>query len=163
MQLLYIWIYSESLKHAVRTWVKMPIRGNGNQSCLLITSQFSSCFLHEQFWKVSLLETTITHNKMLVCLFLFDQKENIKPQNIIASHGKSCHTISQLHRSTTSCCISLACSLGCAASFDFSWFIADCLIFALHAVAVQGDSYTGNYRETQVPHSLLSSVKISTC
>lgn len=80
---------------------------------------------------MSLLETTITHNKILVYLFLFDQKENIKPQNIVARHGKSCHTVSQLHRSTTSRCISLACSLGSAAPFDFIWFVADCLISSL--------------------------------
>lgn len=53
------------------------------------------------------------------------QKENIKTQTIISRHGKYSHTISQLHWSTTSCCISLAGPWGCAAPFDFSWFIAN--------------------------------------
>ena len=87
------------------------------KSELSFDNKFSSRFICSQFWEVTLLKTTVTHNKMWVYLFLFGQKENIQTPNILVRPGKSC----QLHW----LCISLACSLGWAASFGFSWFVAD--------------------------------------
>lgn len=88
------------------------------------------------------------------------QKENIRTPTIISRCGKSSHTISQLHWSTTSCCISLAGSLGCAAPIDFSWFLANSYLCSSPCSSL-GGSYPGGYRE--IPYSLLHSAKISTC
>lgn len=81
-----------------------------------------SLFLCDFGEPISLFTTSLAKNLWSLSA---QQKENIKTQTIISRHGEYSHTISQLHWSTTSCCISLAGSLGCAAPFDFSWFIAN--------------------------------------